>query len=289
MNNKAVLLSLVAAAMAVFMVDSYVTGIEQEQKSKFGAEVLVLKAKRDIKESETIDESMIGPEAIPQRFLEPAAISYDAKEGGADAVKSMKRLTGTVALVPVKKGEQLTYNKITEPSIRTGLAPQVAPGRRAMSIPVNEVSGVGKLIKPGDRVDLIAVLDTGGGRQNRQVRTLLQDVVLLAVGKNVTNNIPRLVETDAISGKERVRNLSEDSNFASITVEVEPSQAQLLSLILSNSENVIFISLRNNDDSDRVNLPSLGLSEITGVARAPAQAPMQNAAPQQAAPPRGGQ
>lgn len=277
MNNKAVTISLAAAVFAVWMVNSYVTSIEEEQKRKFGAEVLVLKAKRDIKESETIDESMIGPEAIPKRFLEPAAISYDSKEGEVDAIKSVKRLTGTVALVPVKKGEQLTYNKITEPSIRTGLAPQVAPGRRAMSIPVNEVSGVGKLIKPGDRVDLISVIDSGTGRQNRIVKTLLQDIVLLAVGRNVTNNIPRVVDADPMSGKERVRSLTEDSNFASVTVEVEPSQAQLLSLVLSNPENTIFVSLRNNDDSDRVSLPAINLSEVMGGVRVPAQ---QGAAPQ---------
>src|SRR5262249_14988078 len=51
MNNRVVTLSLFMAAAAVFMVSSYVNSIEDESRKKFGTEVLVVKAKRDIKEA----------------------------------------------------------------------------------------------------------------------------------------------------------------------------------------------------------------------------------------------
>lgn len=271
MNNKALTLSIVMAIFSVFMVQSYVSSLEESTQKKFGTKVLVVQAKRDIKEGEDVNESMLELNEIPKKFLEPGAISYSSDKEGADgepsqAQKGLKSLgaVGMVAVVPIHKGEQMTYNKMVEPGLRTGLAPQVAPGRRAVAIPVSEVSGVGKLVKPGDRVDLIAVLEMGGGKENRIAKTLLQDVVVLAVGHNVTGNVARVIEGDTFSGKERVRTLTEDSNFASVTLELEPTQAQTLALVLSNADNTFTLSLRNNDDTDRQNLSSTSVGDILG-------------------------
>jgi pilus assembly protein CpaB len=264
MNNRALTLSLVMAAVAVWFVYEYVTGIEQDTQRRFGTEVLVLKATRDIKEMETINETLMDFQPMPKLFLEPAAVYFEAREENKDAITSKKNLAGTIAVVPIKKGEQITYNKLIEPSMRTGLSPQITPGKRAISVPVNEVSGVSKLVKPGDRVDLIAVISMGQGPQNKVARTILQDVVVLAVGRSVTNNVARTVELDQYTGKEKVRNLAEDPNFAAVTVEVEPAQAQAMTLVLSNQDSQVFLSLRNNDDTDRVQVDPVQISDIGG-------------------------
>jgi pilus assembly protein CpaB len=148
--------------------------------------------------------------------------------------------------------------------MRTGLSPQITPGKRAISVPVNEVSGVSKLVKPGDRVDLIAVIGMGQGNQNKVARTLLQDVVVLAVGRSVTNNVARSVETDPYTNKERVRNLAEDPNFPSVTLEVEPSQAQAMALVLASGDSMLSLSLRNNDDTDRIQVEPMQLMDVVG-------------------------
>jgi pilus assembly protein CpaB len=264
-NNKALTLSLVMAVIAVFFVQSYVTSIEDEAKKKFGTEVLVLKAKTDIKENDTINETMIEFALIPKRFLEPGAVS--PTDGGKDANKEgkgVKAFAGTVAIVPIKKGEQITHNKITEPGARTGLAPQIAPGRRAISIPVNEISGVSKLIKPGDRVDIIGVIDTGGGKEGKIAKTLLQDVVVLSVGRRVANNIARAIEADSFGGKDKIRSLAEDTSFTSVTLEVEPQQAQAMALVINNGDTALSLSLRNNDDTERSNIGATMVQDILG-------------------------
>lgn len=264
MNNKALTLSVVMAAFAVFFVQSYVESIEEEAKEKFGTEVLVVTAKQDIKEMATINETMLELTPVPKRFLEPAAISFTTNKQDEAVVKNMKKLAGTVAVVPVKKGEQITYNKLTAPSLRTGLAPQVTPGRRAVALAVNEVSGVAKLVKPGDRVDIIAVLDVAGARDSKLVKTILQDVVVLAVGRNVTNNIPRLIERDPSSNQTKIRSLTQYDGFASVTIEVDPAQAQGLALITSDRNAVLTLSLRNNDDTDRTSLSGMTIWDILG-------------------------
>jgi pilus assembly protein CpaB len=253
------------------MVMNYVETLEKAAQKKFGDELLVVVAKRDIKEAETIEDGLLELRKIPKEFLEPNSISFSEDRPDESLSPEMKKklhirkmdpFIGTVALVPMKKGEQVTFSKITEPGVRTGLAPQITPGKRGISIPVDETRGVSKLVKPGDRVDVIAILDLGGGKENRIAKTLLQDVVVLSVGRNVTNNPARLVELDG--KKEKVKALSTDTNFSSVTLEVDPGQAQTLALVMGAGENSLLLSLRNNDDQERANYNSTMLSDIVG-------------------------
>ena len=282
MNSRAMTLSVIMAGIAVFFVMSSVSSIEEDAKKKFGNEVTVLVAKSDIKEMDTIVDGMVEPRVFPRNFVEPAAIALSSvlKEDSVDYQAEAKRIMGKIAIVPIKKGDQLSVNKISEPSLRTGLAPQVTPGKRAITISVDEMSSVGKLIKPGDRVDMIAVVDAGNGtRESKVAKTLLQDVVILAVGRNITNNLARKIETDPSSGRPRVRSLTEYDGYSSVTVEVEPAQAQLLAAIMVGSSNKLILTLRNNDDTDRTNLAtSRAFDAIGSDVRAPAAAPVVNGA-----------
>lgn len=263
MNNRAMTLALAIAAFAVYLVYSWVSEVEEKAQKRFGTNVLVLKAKRDIKETETINETMLTLESIPKTFLEPNAVHFERRDEDAETRMSVKSLSGSVAIVPIKTGEQISFNKITEPGIRTGLAPQVSPGRRGIAIPVSDQSSVSKLIKPGDRVDVIAVVDMGTGKENKVVKTILQDVVVLSVGKNVTNNIPRVIEYEG--KQERIRSLNTDTSYNTVTLEVDPAQAQMMVLVMNSGENALSLSLRNNDDTERANLGAMMLIDVIGV------------------------
>ena len=261
MQNRAMSLALIIAAFATFLVWSYVDEAEKKARERYGSQIIVMKAKRDINESDMIDESMIEKDTIPEAFKEPSALFFDAGMSEEEQKKSLRGLEGTVATVPIKKGEQITRNKISEMGARTGLSPQVSPGRRAVAIQVNDQSGVSKLLKPGDRVDLIGVFDRGGGdKRNKVARTIFQDIVILSVGKNVTNNIAAVQKTE---GKyTTVRSLNEDLNYSTVTVELDPLQAQTFALVLSQGDNSLMFSLRNNDDTERLNLGSTVVDDL---------------------------
>jgi pilus assembly protein CpaB len=283
MNSRAMTLSLIMAGIAVFFVMSSVSSIEEDAKKKFGDEVTVLVAKNDIKEMDSILDGMVEPKLIPKRFVEPTAIAFNmaVKEESPDYAMETKRIIGNVAIVPIKKGEQITLNAITEPGMRSGLAPQVTPGKRAMTIGVDETSSVGKLVKPGDRVDVIAVMDQSvmvGGqiRDSKVAKTIMQDVVILAVGRNITNNIARKVDIDASNGRTRVKSLTDYDGYSSVTIELDPTQAQMVAAISVGGNNKIILTLRNNDDTDRTNLSNMrAVDVITNDVRAPAAAPAQ--------------
>ena len=278
MNRNAITLSLMMAIASVYFLKSYVDSLEAEQKSRFGSEVLVLKAVKDIKEQETILEEAVTLVKVPKEFRQPGAITIDrseAKESDEDdeevsperQAKLIRQVIGTVAVVPIRKDEQITRNKIAEPNIRTGLSPQISPRKRAISIPVNDITGVAKLVKPGDRVDVIAVIDFGGDKTNKLAKTLMQDAVILATGRRITNNLARTLEPDPTGGKDaKVRSLAEDFSFTTVTLEVSPLEAQRLALLMAGGDAALSLSLRNNDEMGTVQVgeSSTSIAEVVG-------------------------
>ncbi|MFN3455833.1 MAG: Flp pilus assembly protein CpaB, partial [Pseudobdellovibrio sp.] len=151
--------------------------------------------------------------------------------------------------IPIKKGQTLTKNKVLEPGPDTGMAIQVSPNKRAVTIPVDGTRANAKLIRPGDRVDIFAVVDTGkGATQKREVVLLMQDIIILATGVNLNNSIPRTIEKDP-SGRGLVQTtLTGDTKYNDITIEVNASDAQdLIYLVASNPSSLYFL-LRNPHD-----------------------------------------
>lgn len=252
MNNKAFTISLALAAMAVFMIYSYVTSRETELQNKYGDKLPVLVAKKTIRELDEIRPNMFETMEIPRQFREPGFLT------------NLKDLEGMIAMVTIAKGEQITLNKIVAPSIRTGLSKQITPGKRAISVPVDDNTAVTRLIKPGDRVDIMATIDPpGGGKGSSMTKIVAQDIPVIAVGEYVSGTAPRKVETDEISNKQTVRNLNVEHNYNTITLETDPQIAATLSLLRDSAQKVS-IMLRNNEDTERVNIPAMTLLDVLG-------------------------
>lgn len=272
MNNnesRTLWISVGTALFAVFLLYSYTQERSAELTSKFGAKQTVVVATKDINEMETIDESKLSIEERPVEFIQPQAL------------KDPELAVGMVALAPIKLGEQILENKIMEPGPVTGLSLQVAPTKRAVTIPIDEMRGVAKLLKPGDRIDLIAALDIGrGANQRREVKTIIQDVVILATGLRIANELPRLLER--VGKEDFIKNIRSDTNFNTITVEASPQDAQNLIYILATSPGSLFVTLRHPSDRTKITLPQASvdtvLNRVDGTTlsesiRAPAAAP----------------
>ncbi len=236
-ETRTLWISIGVAMFAIFMLYSWSETQKTELAKKYGTTKRVVVAAADIAEMETIDESKLEVIDQPQDFIQP------------EAVTEAESAVGQVAAVPIKKGEQLLQTKLLLPGADTGLSMEVSPGKRAITLPIDDMRGVSKLLKPGDRIDIIAALDYGkGGDQRREVRTILQDVVILATGLNVMNKIPRRFELDA-NGKTINRiNLSATTTFTTITVEAKPEEVQQLVYILATAPGSLFTTLRHPND-----------------------------------------
>jgi len=253
MNNKAFTISFVVAFFAVWMVYSYVSSTEQAYKDQYGVEKSVVVAKRDIKELDILDETNLTEISVPNKFVQP---------GSSGKVSDFK---SALAIAPIHEGEQVTRTKVTQLGARTGLARQIAVGKRAVTIRINDETGVAKLLKPGDRVDVLSTIDPSGSGNKLflETRTILQDVLILATGKFVTNTVPGIMESDPFKQESKTKvNLQEYTQFANITLEVDPFQAQTLVYATKNLD--IYVSLRNNDDNVKEDLGKTMMKDLMG-------------------------
>lgn len=250
MNRRAFTLSLVIAGIAMFMVYSYISGKEAEYIRAYGQSVGVVVAKEDIKEMDLLDDRKVQIVNIPEKFVQPGA------------VKSIEGVDNKYAAVPLKKGEQITKTRITQPGHRTGLSNQVSVGKRALSIRVTESAAVAKLIKPGDRVDIIAFIDYAGGKKDViNVKTVLQDVLILSTGLKVTNALPLVgIKNDR---ELKYKNLSVYTKFNTVTLELTPFEVQKVVFLRSIGSN-LRLSLRNNDDKTIERISRTKLFDVLG-------------------------
>jgi pilus assembly protein CpaB len=263
-DTKTLWISIGSAIFAVFLLYSW----SQEQKAavhkKFGAKKQVVIAAKDITEMEPIDESMIEVSEAPEDFVQPKAL------------QSPEQAIGQLAAAPIKKGEQILNTKLLPPGKDTGLSMQVSPGKRAFAIPASDIQMIARLVKPGDRIDLITAVDTGQGiDKKKEVRTIMQDVPVLAVGQNIVDTIPAQVED---SGKDvfLINNLRKVYNFTSVTIEASPAEIQLLIHILNSNPGGLYATLRNPNDRFIGQLKVVDSDDVMGkikAARQPAEEP----------------
>jgi pilus assembly protein CpaB len=254
MQNRAFTVSFLAAVLSVFMVYSYVSSTEEGYRLQYGTIRNVVVAKRNIKELDILDETNLTLKEMPAKLVEPGT------SGNFNDFK------GALAVAPINEGEQITRTKVTQLGARTGLARQIAVGKRAVTIRVNDESGVAKLLKPGDRVDILAAVDPSGSGNKLYIetRTVLQDALVLATGKYVTNTVPGILEADPFKPelKGSPIRLSEYMAFSNITLEVDPFQAEVLFHTVQNYPYTLV--LRNNDDNVKDETPKAMYTDLMG-------------------------
>ncbi|MDR3513409.1 MAG: Flp pilus assembly protein CpaB [Caulobacteraceae bacterium] len=95
------------------------------------------------------------------------------------------------SLTPMQAQEPVLASKLTGVGERATLAALITPGMRAYTIAINEVSGTGGHVMPGDRVDVVltrdisSALDTSGSAQRRLMSNIVsQNLRVLGVDQN---------------------------------------------------------------------------------------------------------
>ena len=251
MNSRAFTTSLILAAVAVLMIYSYINNRETELVSEYGNMTPVVVAREDIKELEIIDDRKVRLENVPAKFQMPGHF------------KRVEDLYNTIAAVPIKKGEQITVPRVTYPGAQSGLSRQISVGKRAFSIQVTEDQAVSRLLKPGDRVDVLSIIDYASGKKEKlKVKTVLQDVLILSTGLFVTNSVPVINLKGEGGSSDRQMKLNSYTNYNSVTLELTPFEVQ--KMVFVKNSGSIFLSLRNNDDKNIERMSATRLYDVLG-------------------------
>lgn len=137
-----VVVALVLGGLAAAFSANYLQGARSDIAAE-SEPVSVLVAQQDIPRglsaAELVEQELVAEEQIPRRFV------------AGDAVSSARSIEEQVLAVGVSAGEQLTKSKFQYPA-QAGLAYTVPDDFVAVSIDVDDVTGVSGLLKPGDNV-----------------------------------------------------------------------------------------------------------------------------------------
>lgn len=160
--------------------------------------------------------------------------------GSFDRIDALAANESRAAVRPIAAGEIVIASALAGGSARLATAPLLGPDKRAMAVPVSEVSGVSGLIYPGDRVDVLFTRQPEEAMMYGAV--IAQNVRVLAVGTdmNVGKNAPEIVKA--------------------ITLEVSALQAQKLALAITTGQ--LSLALRRFEDEGRVGLGTVQLLDL---------------------------
>ncbi|MBO8127388.1 MAG: Flp pilus assembly protein CpaB [Firmicutes bacterium] len=219
LKARQLVLLVLATGFTGLAVNWYLTGLENEATAS--AELVpVIVAARDLEEGQALNPADLTIREVPAGFqLE-----------GNYLAGCQKDLVGKTVRYPVQAGEQITEAKLASESEGTAL------GKRWYIIQGKVVVDQ-SLLKPGDRVDIIAVLVDEDGK--RSATCLLQNVL-----------IAQLVE----AGGELY---GMGNNIQGVAVEVSLQDAQKLAL----AEELGFLKLVKRSKTDLATVPVSSVSE----------------------------
>jgi pilus assembly protein CpaB len=251
-----VLMSLLLAIVAMILVYVYLNTRETELLESSNPKDVII-ATDDILPSVPIEENQVKLAQVPKKWVQTGAVS------------DLKQVVGTISRVPIMKSSQVLGTELISYDKGTGLAFKVPVGKRAVTIAVNDVSGVANLVQPGNYVDIVGLFKFGTFPANAQVTpisvapnqqsqalTLFQNVLVLATGQDTGETIT-LNQDQREKAKQRLEQYGQTGvparpeappRFMTVTVAMTPENAQ--DIIFAQNAGDLTLVLRSFREKD---------------------------------------
>ncbi|SDZ19253.1 Flp pilus assembly protein CpaB [Pseudomonas sp. NFIX28] len=146
-----------------------------------------------------------------------------------DAFDATEKVVGKIATFSMLRGDILRGARLAEHLGGSTLASLIEPSKRAISVRVDDVVGVGGFLLPGNRVDVLATRQTGNG--TAESKTILEDLRVLAVDQTASTDKTQPVVVRAV------------------TLEMTPFQAE--ALVKGMTAGKLQLALRNPLDNQK--------------------------------------
>ncbi len=246
-RKKLLLAAIIVGLFAGFLIYLYGKQMETSVEELTANPQEVIVAAQPIPAGTPLQQDFIRTKSVPQQFL-PAnpllARDLDIYLG--------QPVSGDIAA----EAMILTSDFATVEVART-LSGRIPEGERAMTLPVDAISGLGGLLRPGDRVDILGTFpmsqddqlipEAGGDSIGYVTMSLLQNVTLLAVGQEISD----------IGGS---RQQAQRGGYSNVTVSVTPDEAELM--IIAQTRGQLSMLLRHRDDLDTIPVTRRTLREV---------------------------
>ncbi|MEW5982526.1 MAG: Flp pilus assembly protein CpaB [Acidobacteriota bacterium] len=247
-TRMALLLSVAAGVFALIAMALYLGARESELLEQAALQDIVVTT-QDILANTALDERVVGTVQIPKKYVQPGAIAQ------------ISEVVGRVAAVPLPKGSQVSGTALFEGG-REALAFNVPRGMRALSMAVDDVTGVAGLLRPGNFVDIVGIFEYGVpsgavgteitySNERTEAITVAQNVQIIAAGGSLGEQPAAPPGPDgepepAPSGPPEISN---------VTLLLSPQQVQ--EIVLAQHLGALTLALRSSLDSAIVEIPRL--------------------------------
>ncbi len=238
------IIAVVSASAAILLLNVYLrkreveiwTRMKQEEQKAEAAKPkvvmgVVITAKKDIPAQTPITAEDLTFKQLPVEYIQPGAVT------------TLEQVIGQISSSPISADEQILSIKLQPPgNIGKSLAEMTPEGKRAITVTVEDLSNIVKLLKPGDYVDIFAFIalpsldPKSKEKAPPQLIPLFQSIQILAIGS----------ETMASTGKEKNMNTGAVPN--TVTFALTPAEGALLAFVQENGK--IKLSLRSSQDAN---------------------------------------
>ena len=227
-GSKFFILAGVAGLAAVFLVHSY---INKRVAVPYQSTSQVVVAEADIAPGTPLSSRLL------------RVVSWPTDIVPAKAVASTKPLEGRICQTIIAKGEPILLSKLAPEGTEAGLGGLLAPNHLAVTVKTDEVTGVGGFISPGDRVDVLAEMQSPKEGNEHYSKLILQNLKVLSKGQvwdQTADKKPQVVQT--------------------VTLEVAPQEAEVLNL--ASFQGRIRLALRHQQNKTEFSTPGIGTSKL---------------------------
>ena len=220
-----ILASLVLAVLAGFLAQAW---LEQQQNNI--RPVVAAKPAATGKIVVATQPLRFGAELTPAALKEIDWPSTSIPSGAfttvAELIKANER---RVVLSAIEVNEPIMKWKITGPGQRASLSSILDPGKKAVTIRVNDVFGVGGFVLPGDRVDVMLTRNEPGATASKKdtyTDVLLQHVRVLGIDQLADDRSEKPFVVKAVTlevGIEDAQRLTLAGSVGSLSLALRPA------------------------------------------------------------------
>ena len=192
-------------------------------------DVTVVTAKTSIPERTLIKEEMLSLKTMPSNKVPNGALTRTTD------------LVGRPTRIDISAGEVITGQKVYASVSDMGLSGRIPPECRAVTVGINDVTGVSGFARPGDYVDVMLV--SSQVENNKVVsEMILQNVLLLAINQAADTGNNRSATNDKNQKQNANANNAATGSPARATLALTPED--VLKLTAKAQMGQIYLSLR---------------------------------------------
>ena len=234
--RKLVLLALVLSVLVAGIIYVVLTGFLAPKPQPVAAPqyVNVIVASADIPERTRLTGDMVKTVRVTSDVVP------------SDAIHNVSEVIGRTTTQKIMKEDLITNQKLA--GGKGGLAANIPADSRAITIPVNDITGVSGLLQPGDYVDIF-LISNKSYKNAIFGKLVLQNVMLLAI--NTTTDTPQGQQTTS-DNQGKGKQQQPTGKLGMVTIAVNPTD--VLKVEAALQEGTLYLALRPDipDESYKV-------------------------------------